>query len=75
MKFTILGALKELIEGNGLREVVLQLDFLLANPDELDCREEVDGVPVSMQVDVSFPRRTNLGEQGVTPAELYPNDN
>lgn len=70
---TIRGALLELIEGNGLFEVVMTLDYILQRQDYEDPH---DDVPYPMQVDVSFPRRRSLAEEGdLGPPQLAIHDN
>lgn len=70
---TIRGALLELIEGNGLFEVVTTLDFILRD-NEYEDRH--DDVPYPMQVDLSYPRRRTLAEDGHEgPPQLAIHDN
>jgi hypothetical protein len=75
---TIRGALKELVDGNGWQEVIGVLDVLLADPGNFDTRQNPDAenVDVPMQVNVSFPRRRTLSEEGQADfSKLYPTDN
>lgn len=74
---TIRGALRELIEGNGWVGVITTLDFLLADPSRVDDegKEHITPIPAPMSVDISFPRRRTLAEDGMDPSDLYLNDN
>jgi hypothetical protein len=70
---TIRGALLELIEGNGLFEVVMTLDYILQHQEHEDPH---DDIPYPMQVDLSFPRRRSLAEEGdLGPPQLVIHDN
>jgi len=63
---TIYGALKELVEGNGWDEVVLCLDNVMARPSNVDesVNPDIESLPLPMSVNVSFPRRRTLAEDG-----------
>lgn len=69
---TIRGALLELIEGNGLFEVITSLDYILQHHEHEDPH---DDLPYPMQVNLSFPRRRTLSEEGEGPPQLAIHDN
>ena len=75
---TIMGALKELVEGNGWDEVVMCLDDVMSDPSNIDesVNPEIESLPLPMSVDVSFPRRRTLAEDGSDePPQLAIHDN
>lgn len=59
---TIKGALKELVESSSLEDVVLILDRLAKDQSP------------PLQVEMSFPRRRTLAEEG-EPPKLIPREN
>jgi len=70
---TIKGALLELINGNGLFEVITVLDHILQHDEHEDPH---DDIPYPMQVDLSFPRQRTLAEDGGEgPPQLVIHDN
>lgn len=73
---TIRGALKELIEENGWIEVITTLDLLFSRPDNFDHEAslEAESVQVPMGVNIVFPRRRTLAEEG-DYSKVYSNKN